>query len=466
MFFVRFLPVRWICVLWPVGACLIAAGIVAGDCQSLTAGEWRAGVARVKITPERPMWMSGYASRDHAAEGTLIDLWAKAIVVEDPQGERGVLVTLDLVGIDRDFSKAVTDALRERYQLERRQVALSVSHTHTGPVVGRTLMAMYFLDETNRQLVADYTADLETKLVALVGQALETLEPVRIAWGSGHSSIAVNRRTNVEKDVPEVRTRGALKGPVDHDVPVLSIRTPEGALRGIVFGYACHATVLGTYEWSGDYPGFAQLELEKEHPGATALFFAGCGADQNPLPRRTVDFAREYGRSLARSVEGVLSAPMQPVTGNLATRYAEVSVALDRLPSRADLEKQAQAADRYVAQRARHLLLQLDAGKPLAADYPYPIQVWQVGSGLTWVTLGGEVVVDYALRLKRELGRDRTWIAAYCNDVMAYIPSLRVLREKGYEGESSMIYYGLPTVWGPDIEETIIRGVQKLAESR
>src|SRR3712207_8784409 len=53
------------------------------------------------------------------------------------------------------------------------------------------------------------------------------------------------------------------------------------------FGYACHATTTALYEWSGDWPGAAQIELEKAHPGATAMFWAGCGADQNPLDRKS-----------------------------------------------------------------------------------------------------------------------------------------------------------------------------------
>ncbi|MFN0055914.1 MAG: neutral/alkaline non-lysosomal ceramidase N-terminal domain-containing protein [Planctomycetales bacterium] len=428
-----------------------------------SAAEWKAGTARVKITPKRPMWMSGYASRDHAAEGTLIDLWAKALVLEDPRGERAALVSLDLVGIDRDFSNAVCAELKSKHGLERRQIALATSHTHTGPVVGRTLMAMYFLDDANRQLVADYTSDLEQQIVQVVGEALGKLAPAQLAWGNGFATFAVNRRTNSEPKVPELRTQGQLKGPVDHDVPVLSVRDGEGKVTAVVFGYACHSTVLGTYQWSGDYPGYAQIELEKLHPEATALFFAGCGADQNPLPRREVKYAEEYGRVLAQAVEAVLTAPMQSLDGKLTTRYAEVPVALDTLPTRDELVKQSQEKDKYVAQRAKLLLQQVDAGRPLEQTYPYPVQVWRLGPQLQWVTMGGEVVVDFSIRLKRELGRDHTWVAGYTNDVMAYIPSLRVLKEGGYEGGGAMVYYGLPTIWGSDVEETIVKAVHQLA---
>ena len=64
---------------------------------------------------------------------------------------------------------------------------------------------------------------------------------------------------------------------------------------------------MGNYKWSGDYAGFAQIELEKLYPGSVALFYQGAGADQNPLPRRTPELAIQYGKELAVAVERVIS---------------------------------------------------------------------------------------------------------------------------------------------------------------
>jgi neutral ceramidase len=394
-------------------------------------------------------------------EGTLHDLWAKALVLEDPAGRRAVLVTMDLVGIPRDLSTAVCAELHTRYGLPRASILLAVSHTHTGPVVGTNLAAMYFLDEGQQKLVDEYAKDLHRKLTDVVGQALRDLAPAVIAWGTGHVTFAVNRRTNKEAEVPHLRERGQLRGPVDHDVPVLSVRGPDGKVRAIVCGYACHSTVLSFYQWSGDYPGFAQIALEKAYPGAVALFWAGCGADQNPLPRRTVALAEEYGRQLAVAVEAVVNAPMTAVHDSLRAAYAEVPLPFDDLPSRDQLVKDSTSANRFIASRAKLLLREIARNGSLRGTYPYPVQAWQLGPDLTWVALGGEVVVDYALRLKKELGRERTWVTGYANDVMAYIPSLRVLKEGGYEGGGAMIYYGLPTVWGPKVEDVIIAAVHE-----
>jgi hypothetical protein len=175
--------------------------------------------------------------------------------------------------------------------------------------------------------------------------------------------------------------------------------------------------------------------------------------------------AEGYGKELARGVDDVLKAPMAPVTGGLGLSYAEVDVPFADLPSRDQLVRDTTSEHRATANRAKRLLAELDRGIPLPAKYPYPVQVWQLGSDVTLVTLGGEVVVDYSLRLKRELGPESTWVAGYANDVMAYIPSLRVLKEGGYEGGGSMPIYGLPAVWGPRIEEIIVAAVHKQVEA-
>ncbi len=419
---------------------------------------WQAGVAKIAITPAQSMWMSGYGARNKPSEGKLHELWAKAIILQDAAGKRCVLVTMDLVGIDRAFSDEVCADLKKRFSFERSEIMLSCSHTHCGPVVGKNLIAMYSFDDKQHDLDKTYTKDLHRQLVELVGAALKTMKPAQVSWGNGFTTFATNRRNNKEADVPKLRELGRLKGPVDHEVPVLCVREPDGKVRAIVFGYACHATVLSFYQWCGDYPGFAQLELEKRYPGATALFFAGCGADQNPLPRRSVDLAEAYGKQVAEAVEAVIRGPMASVNPILKTTYAAIDLPFGELPTREKIVQDTMSKNPYIVSRAKMLLKDLEKNGTLKQAYPYPVQTWQLGNDLTWIALGGEVVVDYALRLKKELGR--VWVTGYANDVMAYIPSLRVLKEGGYEGDTSMIYYGLPCAWGPRVEELIIGAVK------
>lgn len=456
---------------------LVASFVSAANAQS-SAPAWRAGVAEVVITPAEPMWMSGYGGRTAPADGTQDDLKAKALVLESPAAKGSgksqvVLITLDLVGIDRATSFELCERLKKKFGFERRQIAINTSHTHCGPVVGRNLGAMYTLTDAQWKQVDDYQAVLLDKLVAVVGKAIADLAPARASWGSGTATFAVNRRENKEKDVPTLRAQGIpLKGPIDHDVPVLAVYDADGRLKSVVFGYACHATTMGFQKWFADYPGHAYRAVEQAHPGAIALFWAGCGADQNPLPRRTLELAEQYGKQLAAAVELVLKSPeMKPIAGAIDARYDEIPLELASLPTKAELEATAKSGNKYEQGRARMLLATIAKDGKLSPTYPYPVEVWRLGDGPKWVLLGGEVVVDYALRLKSEpnvpsltLRKEpptQTWVAGYTNDVMAYIPSRRVLAEGGYEGASSMVYYGLPSPWSPMLEEAIIQAVRR-----
>lgn len=202
------------------------------------------------------------------------------------------------------------------------------------------------------------------------------------------------------------------------------------------------------------------MELEKRYPGATALFFAGCGADQNPLPRRKVELAKQYGKRLADAVARVIDGGTKSLAATVSSRYREIPLKLDAIPKKTQIEEDAKSSNRFVAARARMLLSQIAEGKPLPSTYPYPVQTWKLGD-VQFVTLGGEVVVDFAVRLKSELQGVKTFVAGYTNDVMAYIASRRVLREGGYEGATAMIYYGLPTKWHASSEDDIVDEVHR-----
>lgn len=448
------------CLLF--AACLVLLGLRIPSMAVAADDSWKAGAAKTVITPKQYMWMSGYASRNTPAQGIIHDLYAKALALQDPAGHTAVIITLDLVGIDRATSQKICQAIQTRHKLDRSQVSLATSHTHSGPVVGTNLLTMYSLASDQQTLVQEYTARLVEQCVETAGQAIGSLSPVTLHAAEGTATFAVNRRNNREPDVPMLREQGKLMGPVDHTVPVLAARSPSGELKAVLFGYACHATVLSGMEWCGDWPGFAQIELEKGHPGTIALFWAGCGADQNPLPRRTVELAQNYGQQAAAAVDKVLAGSMRPVTGKLSTRYAEIDLALDALPTAEQVDQDLKSENVYIARRAAWLKKQYDSSGKLSSTYPYPIQAWKFGNAASLTFLGGEVVVDYSLRLRSEVSDDHAWFAGYSNDVMAYIPSRRVLTEGGYEGESSMIYYGLPTRWSPDVEEHIVRETRKL----
>ncbi len=346
---------------------------------------WKAGAAKVDITPQEPIALAGYGGTRISQE-ILQPIYLKALAVQDQSGKIAVIVTSDLVGLSLSMVETIAQNAQEKYGLTRDRLILNYSHNHSCPVTGDVLFLYYDLDVSRKAVVERYTQRVLDQYIEVLGGAIRNLTPATLTFEQGLAGIAVNRR----RSRPGGRR---LPGPVDQDVPVLAVRGTDGKLRAILFGYSCHNTTLGRLQVSGDYAGYAQAALEKTYPGVIALFVEGCGGDANPLPRYQGDDDRE---------------------GRLLQHYA------------------------------------------------YPVQVWQFGHSLTFIGLTAEPVVDYSLRFKGRYGWDTTWVAGYNNELLAYIPSLRVLNEGGYEGADAMLEYGLPAPFGHAIEETIAEKVDEL----
>jgi neutral ceramidase len=403
--------------------------------------------------------MSGYSARTHPSEGVATDLWVKALALEDSKGTRVVIVTMDLVGIPRSISDTAAARIQKKYGLERSSLVFNCAHTHTGPVVWPNLSVMFFLTPEQQRVVDAYAHKLTDDLVTVVGAALADLSPAELSSGHGTAGFAANRRQGRGGNV---KIGVNAKGPVDHDVPVLKVMSPDGKLRAVLFGYACHNTTLTAefYKISGDYAGFAQLNLEQAHPGATAMFMILCGADQNPEPRSTFELVQQHGKALSQAVETVLAAPMKPVRAPIRAAY--MTTELNFQPhTREQFEQEAKSDHKYKAARARAMLRTYDEGTPVRR-LTWPAQAVRLDKSFTLLALGGEVVVDYQLRAKREYPKENLMVAGYSNEVMCYIPSLRVLKEGGYEVNDSMIYYGQPGPLAPDVEDLIFDTIHKV----
>ncbi len=423
-----------------------------------TAKGWKAGISRTIITPSNPIWLAGYASRTHPSEGVLTDLWVKILAIEDAKNKKAVLISCDLLGFPKKMSDRIRDQIAIRYGLTRSQIILSYTHTHSGPVLTGALFDIYPLDENQLKVIKDYSDNLEKKIVDLTGEALGAMVPAKIYSQSGITRFQVNRRNNTEASLtPQTE----LKGPNDYSVPVLKVTGLSGNLMAVAFGYACHATVLDIYQISGDYPGYAQIEIEKAHPGASAMFFQGAAADQNPLPRRSIPLAKQYGKELAAAVERVLGENMKPLDPVLWTSYSEVNLEFSAPPSKDSLIKIANEEVGYQKRWAVNQLSTLKNNGSLMTSYPYPLEVWKLGNQVI-MALGGELVVEYSIGLKKLFGPD-IFVMGYVNDDMAYIPSETILDEGGYEAESSQRVYGLPSKWKTGIEKKIYDEMKKLA---
>src|SRR5688500_11716259 len=275
----------------------------------LAADGWSVGVARLVVTPTEPIFMKGYGSRTRPSEGVRQDLFVKALALGDETGAISVLVTSDLHSYTRRMSDTIASAVEKKHGIARDRVLLNGSHTHSGPAVTAesVLRPAEDINAEQEAVIRRYTAHVLDQIVDVIGQAIAGLAPAEIAFGQGSAAIGVNRRRLREgtRHLPNL---------VDQDVPVLSVRTRAGALRAVVFGYACHATAApADYQIGGDWPGHAQAGIEADFPGATALFMNGCGADCDPAPRSTIEAPKMHGEAMAIAVGQVLRGPMPRV---------------------------------------------------------------------------------------------------------------------------------------------------------
>lgn len=445
-----------------IGAALVWGPVLSGLLPAAQPA-WKAGAARLKITPQEPLWMAGFASRDRPAEGQLHDLWVKILALESADGHRGVVITSDLCGISKATYESVCKELKTRCGLDRSQIKFTYSHTHSGPALRECLQDYYAWDDAARDRVAQYTLALEKAIVEKIASALGNMSDATIWATEGTADFAVNRRNNDESQIDKLLAGGEpLKGPVDHRVPLLAVRGSDGRLRAVVFGYACHTSMLALYEWSGDYAGFAQLALEEKHPDLQAMFYQACGGDQGAMPRRTVELTRKNGLTLAAAVERALAQPMRPVAPRLKTAFDLVTLPFEKTIT-AELLRASSNIGPHYQRWAQRMLERLDAGETFPSSYPYAVQVWQLGADQLWISIGGEPVVDYSLKFAGLFGRT-TWTNGFSHDLTAYIPSRRVWDEGGYEG-GYLGEYGLPAMrWAGDVEDRITAGVQRLVD--
>lgn len=427
-------------------SCLLACSVFAAD-QS----DWLVGAAKVDITPDYPVRLSGYGGRRLEVEGTEQRLYAKAIAFGGDSDQPAVLLTVDNCGVGVNVRDELVRRLAGKTKVVNARVAICSSHTHSAPMLVGVLNNIFStsIPADHWANIERYTRDLTDKLEQVALAALADRKPAKLAWGVGHVSFAHNRRNYAFR-------------PEDHSLPVLRVTDAGGKVRALLTSYACHCTTTGFNKFHADWAGCAQEAMEKDFPGAIALTAIGCGADQNPNPRGTYQHAIEYGNALGAEAKRLASGTaLKALVSKLECRTEQIALPFDTLPTRAEWEAKAKEKG-GVGYNAGVQLAKLNRGETLPTSLPYMVQVWNFGRDLAMVFLPGEVVVDYSLRIKRELDAERMWVNGYSNDVPCYIPSERILQEGGYEGGGSMPIYDRPNRFAPGVENRIIGAVHKL----
>jgi hypothetical protein len=421
------------------------------------------GVAKLDVTPDYAIRLSGYSSRRVPSQGVADRIWAKALVIGGDEAEGpAVLVTVDNCGVPLASAKRARGRLQE-LGLRGPRIAICSSHSHTAPwLIGfAPYLAQDEIPADQQQMRERYTREIEDAIVEVVEDALQQRQPARLYWGQGRVSFAANRR--VLKNGIWAGFGVQADGPVDHRLPILVAKDQAGVPLAIWANYACHCTTLGGNfnQISGDWSGYAQTYIEAQCPSAVCLISIGCGADANPEPRGELKHAKQHGRALADEVKRLMAGELTSLATNIDCRMKWIQLPFDTIPDRAAWEQLAQGSGSR-GMYGKHFLGMLERGETLPTTLDYGLASWTFGDELAVFFMCGEVVVDYAMRINDEFAGERVWVVAYANDVPCYIASKRILREGGYEADGSMIYYGRPTRLAPEAEDMILKTLHQL----
>lgn len=409
---------------------------------------YQVGVASVDITPSYPIRLNGFGNRREQSEGVSQRIFAKSLAIAQEGGSPLVLVALDSLGIRSEMVETVARRLSESHRLPPENLAVTFTHSHCTPKVNGACDNIFSspIPADHQRHIDRYTKELTDKITQSAQQALDSMEPAHLQWAVGKVGFAKNRRT--------------VGGPVDHDLPVLVVRAPEsGKPRAIYVAYACHCVTLSFNQISGDWAGYAAEMIERRFPGATGIVSIGAGSDQNPISGvmgGQVEVAKGQGIQIADEVKRLLSGPLRDIHGKPTSVKRRIPLPLNAPPTREQLIAQTtkgRPTDKY---NARTQLARLDRGEALQRQIDYTVQTWTFGDSLCMTFLAGEVCVDYSLRLKAAIDRNRYWLNAYSNDFCSYIPSERLVKEGGYGGGSETPYFALPTTLQAGLEQKIV----------
>lgn len=451
------------------------------------AEQYSIGFGKVEITPQEPVRLSGYAVREKPHEGVADPLFARAMVLTElaaPSAEREeaktqgteeqapgapsqprtlVLVSVDSIAVVADMTKRISERVLADYGISRSNIVLCSTHSHAAPHVPSGLTNLYRtpLSDEQRTALERYAARVEQAILEAIAAAMKTRRAASLEVAQTEAGFAVNRR--VLRDGIWSGFGVQADGPVDRRVRLLRAVSDDGQLLGAAFMYACHCTTLGPNfnQVSADWAGLSASELESKHAGTVFLPVIGCGADANPEPRTGYEDAKKHAAEMASNIEAALQGEWKKLSASPVAHFGYAGLAPER-PTRAELEAAKSDKDGNRRRWAESMLSTLQKMGRLPETYPAPIHTWQFGQELVWVFLGGEVVVDYQMRLEEELPADDVWVAAYTDDVFAYVASERMRAEGGYEVDYSMIYYNQPGRWQAGTEDLIARRVAEI----
>lgn len=393
--------------------------------------------------------MAGYYY-NRGATGVHDDLHAKAIVLQ-AGGDKAALVACDLAGIPREIVTEARKLIEQSSGISPDRVMISATHTHTGPVIVSG-GSRYNLSGQMRDIALQYAAELPRRIADAVRLADAQLKPARIRAAIGREdSLVFNRRFHM-KDGSVGWNPGKLNpnivrpaGPVDPDVPVVSIEAVDGKAIATYVNYALHLDTVGGQEYSADFPyTLDRLLGEVRGRDGVTVFTIGCAGNVNHVdvstrePQKGHGEAARIGTVLAAEVIRTLRRASPADVQSLGVRSRIVSLPLAPLKD-SDIEPARTTAAKFGQPNAAPFLELVNAakvvdiadrkGRPVEAE----VQVIALGDQIAWVGLPGEIFTELGMAIKRNSPFPRTIIAELANGSIGYVPDRKAYPQGAYE---------------------------------
>jgi hypothetical protein len=418
----------------------------------------KAGWAETDITPPVGVDLCGFGGRSGPSTGVHDRLLAKALYLAD-EGAAVALITADLIGLDAGTVSAIRQRLRERLGAAAPETMIACSHTHSGP----TTPCLPSLGTPDTA----YLESLQEALVGPVAEARARAQEAAVGFGQAAVQVGINRRER-RPDGQTVlgRHEAGLTAPT---VDVMRVETTAGC--AVLFSHAAHPVTLGGDNLliSADWPGYAhRFAQEALGEGCLALYAQGCCGNLNSDPRGSFDMAEEQGRRVAAAAAQA-AADIEPTPPtSLAAASVTLELPLDDPPPLAEAQAvlaaaqaQWEAGGNYgarkmhagVLERAQRLVALAQQGAT-GLTQPFEVQAFRIGD-IALVGLPGEVFVEYQHQIKACSPFAATFVLAYTNGNIGYLPTAAAFPEGGYEVDGAILCYGT-TMLTPDCERLVV----------
>lgn len=432
----------------PLLCCAVLLWAMRGE-----AGEFRAGAAVIRITPDQPLPLAGYYST-RLSEGVHDDLHAKALVLEQ-DGISAALVVCDLITMPRAVVEQARALIEKQTGLPGERVMISATHTHTGPVL-HTGTSRAQVDSSGTNTVLRYTAELPAAIARSVSTAFQRLTPARSFAGlEQETKLSFNRRYFMEDGSvgwnPGKRNPKIVRpaGLIDPDVAVVYFESSPTNPLATYVNFAMHPDTVGGLQISADYPfTLSRILAELRGSNMVTLFANGTCGDINHVnvnssdPQKGHAEAARIGTILAGDVLKAFTQLRPLRLGPPVVRSAMVELALPAV-TEDDLARAREIIARLGSRTPPKFLDQVFAFKVLdvAARRGQPhqveVQVVAVGGDLAWVSLPGEIFVELGRQIKTQSPFRQTLIAELANGAIGYIPTKTAFEQGNYEPVSA-----------------------------